>query len=151
MIAIEIYKPHTNIIKEIPDKRTLLWYDNFYRKMRKLEGSYLKYNYEQEKYIQIKDQRIPAETATQEQIETYGIQEKLIIKPEAITIKNKKSIPSYNRQQILDWKKAYSEDFDVNIEEELERNNSFIFELKKEDAGRVCTSLDFVGLDYRIL
>jgi len=151
MITIEIYKPHENKTEEKPFKQTLLWYDPFYKKMHKLEGSYIKYNYEEEKYLQLEDKRIPAATATKEQIKRYGVKEQFIVKPEPVTINNKKTIHSYNRQQILNWKKAYSEDFDVNIEEEAERNNSFIFEIEEDDTGRICTSLDSVGLDYRIL
>jgi len=151
MITLEIFKPHETRIEEEPFKQTLLWYDNFYKTMRNLEGSYLKYNYEEEKYVQLEDKKIPATSATQEQIRKYGIKERFIIKPEEVTIQRKNTIPYYNRQQILDWQKAYSEDFDVDIEEEAERNNSFIFEIEEDEAGRVCASLDSVGLDYRIL
>ena len=52
---VEVYKPKTKETKEgKPQKNTFYWYNVFYKRMEKLEGSELRIGYHEEQYV-IKD------------------------------------------------------------------------------------------------
>ncbi len=150
MATIEVYKLKIKNTKEIESKKsTFYWYNTFYKKMEKLEGSELKIGYREEEYVELENgTRLPLSEARKEDKERFGIKKEWIQFPEAINRTQNINMISYDKEVIIKLVDEFSEKRE-GVELYAEKPESIIFEIPDKYIKEFEQLMDSNNIIYR--
>lgn len=142
-----VYKQTRRVPKKEPVKRTLLWYDAFYKKMKQFDCTKLDFDYKEEKFVEVPVhgilQKIPEDEATNLQKETLGVRNIRIMRPRPV-IHEKTIIEIREINPVEPWFDKFMNysNFDISVSDRT--NNSITFQVEEgKDAD------EFEGELYR--
>jgi len=152
-MQIFLEHPQRNINKK-PARQEIIWYDTFFKTLRKFDCSKLKYLNKKVKYITLSNgEKISYEDASEDQKKAYVAQEKYITVAEPeyfdISVSGREKDKSATKKAILDYV-SYN-NVDIDVERENDEGCLVECEFNGSQQADFLYFMDRLGIRFNIL